>query len=192
MANPWSSLDRGVQGGFGVEVVGQEAITALLRGYRQPELDDKLKVGLKAAGSVLRKSVQRAAPARIKGAGVKPGFTRTKSGAPSKHQGGDLFKSIGAKTLRGTPIAIAVGPVKRHSGMRHLAINPTKAHDIKADVHGLWIGNRWTNIVHHPGNHAHPWVAAGVSSGRAGAMDAAARSIFSNVKRDPSWSGWVE
>lgn len=188
MATRWGGP---VAGGFGVEVVGQEAIQSLLRGYRQPELDDKLKVGLKAAGSVLRKSVQRAAPARVR-AGVKPGFGQNKDGRPSSHKAGDLYRSIGAKTLRGTPIAIAVGPVKRHSWMRHLAINPTRAHDIKAESHGLWIGNRWTNIVHHPGNHAHPWVAAGVSSGRAGAMDAAARAIFSNVKRDPSWSGWVE
>jgi len=175
-----------VGGGFGVEVVGQEAIQSLLRGYRQPELDEKLKVGLKRAGSELRKSVQRAAPARVR-SGVEPGFKQ-----PSSHKAGDLYRSIGAKTLRGTPIAVVVGPVKRHSKMRHLALRPTRPHIITSRDGSIWIGTRWTRIVHHPGNHAHPWVASGVTAGRAKAMDAAARAIFSNVKRDPNWSGWVE
>lgn len=183
---PVSWSGSSVAGGFGVEVVGQEAITELLRGYQQPQVDEKLKVGLKAAGSVLRKSVQQAAPARVK-AGVRPGF-----GKDSNHKAGDLYRSIGAKSLRGTPIAVVVGPVKRHSGMRHLALLPTKPHIIRSSGGGLWLGTRWTSIVHHPGNRAHPWVGAGVAAGRARAMDAAARAVFSNVKRDPNWSGWVE
>ena len=174
--------------GSGVTIEGMPEVQALLRSYQSPEVDKKLKVGVKAAGAVMRAAIKPLAPS-----GVRPGF-----GKGSKYAQGNLQKSVKSKTLRGTPIAVAVGPMSR---MRHLAIRPTQPHDIRpkaADY--LWstgthpflrIGSTggFAEVVHHPGNHAHPWVRAGIASSQARAMEAAASAIFSAVLHDPNSGG---
>lgn len=165
-------------GGFGVEVQGLPEVQALLAGYQGAELDAKMKAGLKAAGSIFRQSIRQAAPGSVR-AGVRPGFKKG-----GEHRAGDLYKSIGYRVLRGASLAVAVGPVGKHSGMRHLAIRPTRAHRITS-VHGwLWINGQYTVIAHHPGNASHPWVAAGVAAGRARAVDVAGNAIWQDVRKD--------
>lgn len=170
--------------GIGVEIVGIAEVQGVLAKYQQPELDRKITLGLKAAGRKMSKSVRSAAPARVR-TGVKPGF-----GAGSNHRSGDLYRSIASKTLRGSPPAVAVGPVGRHSSMRHLAIRTTKAHLIRPYQGAVleWAG-AYATAVHHPGNHAHPWVATGISRAHDAAMRAAANAIFRDFVADPAIGG---
>ena len=180
-------------GGFGVEVQGLPEVQALLKGYQGAELDAKMTAGLKASGSIFRQTIRQAAIREFGGrSGVRPGFKRGTS-----HRAGDLYRSIGYRTLRGSPIALAVGPVGRHSGMRHLAIRRTKEHDITSVRGWLWEGGGFASIIHHPGNASHPWVAAGVSAGRERAVNAAAGGIFAAIRKDsvsgaalPDTSSW--
>ncbi len=177
---PWGgSNPTGVAGaGFGVEIVGLPEIEAILAQYRQPQLDAKLKLGMQAGGRVLAKSVRAAAPQRVR-AGVRPGFRKG-----INHHPGDLYRSIRSRSLRGSPPAVAVGPM---SPMRHLAIRTTEPHIISplsGHFLAVFSGGRFAKVVHHPGNRAHPWVEAGVRSGRQAAIDAARAAIFRRYIRD--------
>lgn len=153
-----------------VIIEGDERIARRLAAFTGAELDAKLKRGLQAEGRVFARAVREAAPARIK-RGVKPGF-----GAGSSARAGDLYRSIKSKTLRGSPPAVAVGPM---APFRHLAIAPTRAHDIAPRrLPFLVVFGRFVPVVHHPGNRAHPWVAAGIAAGRERAFAAARRAIL--------------
>jgi len=163
-------------GGLGVELVGGPEVQALLRGYMAPELDVRLFEGLKAGSRVLTVSIKAKAPRP-----VKPGF-----GKNSPYKMGDIAKSVRSKRLRGTPPAYVVGPSHR---ARHLSIIPTRAHDIHSSGGHLWAGNRWAAVVHHPGNHPHPWVKAGIDAGHARAVEAAASRIFQAVIHDTGSGG---
>lgn len=158
-----------------IKVEGAPEIARRLAQYQGAELDAKLKKGLQSQGRALAKSVRQAAPANVR-SGVKPGF-----GKKSSAKAGDLYRSIKSKTLRRYPIAVVVGPMVPY---RHLAIGRTKPHIITAKKgHFLGIGgDRFATVVHHPGNRAHPWVAAGIEAGRERGLEAARKAIFRNTE----------
>ena len=161
-----------------VRLEGDKEMLELLAGYTGTAVDAKLKRGLQAQGKLLARYVRQAAPERIK-RGVRPGFGRT-----STARAGDLYRSIRSKTLRGSPPAVAVGPMSRY---RHLAIAPTTPHIISPlSRHFLAVasGSRFATVVHHPGNRAHPWVAAGIAAGRDESFEAAKRAIFRAIAKD--------
>lgn len=172
--------------GFGVELVGLPEMRAILAKYEQPQLDKKLSLGLKAAGRSLSKSVRSSYSGSVRS--VRPGFRKG-----SAYRQGDLYRSIGSRTLRGNPPAVVVGPVRgRATSMRHLAIRPTKAHVISPlRTHFLAVASFGTfaTVVHHPGNHAHPWVERGIDAGHDAAIDKAANAIFRDFVADPAIGG---
>ena len=161
-----------------VRVTGDKAIMELLAGYTGTALDAKLKRGLQAQGRLLGKYIRQAAPEHIK-RGVRPGF-----GKNSSARAGDLYRSIRSKTLRGSPPAVAVGTMSRY---RHLAIATTKPHIISPLARSflaIGSGGRFATMAHHPGNRAHPWVAAGIAAGRDESFEAAKKAIFRAVAKD--------
>ena len=161
-----------------VRVEGDKAIAELLAGYTGTALDAKLKRGLQARGKLLGKYIRQAAPENVK-RGVRPGF-----GKASPARAGDLYRSIRSKTLRGSPPAVAVGPMSRY---RHLAIATTKPHIISPLARSflaIGSGGRFATVAHHPGNRAHPWVAAGIAAGRDESFEAAKKAIFRAVAKD--------
>ncbi len=152
---------------WGTELRNDARVVRALAGFTGPELDAKLLRGAQAAGRVIARSIRAKAPPE-----VRPGF-----GSGSSYRAGDLRRSIRSKTLRGSPRAVAVGPMSK---MRHLAIRATKPHVLLPFRSlAMAIGEgRFAEVAHHPGNHPHPWVEAGINEARDAAIEAARRAIF--------------
>jgi len=160
---------------FSVSIENLDAVRAALAKWEGSELDAKLKKGVQSGGRAIAKGIRATIPHGA--GGTKSGFKDQ-----SKTPPGTLYRSIKSKTLRGSPPAVAVGPMARY---RHLAIRPTRAHillPVGSAFLAIGTGGLFREVVHHPGNKAHPWVDAGINAKHDAAIQAAGKAIFKAIE----------